>query len=260
MVNVAVKRGRPRDHRRAAWCAGAVSLAGACGGAAASPDPPPSVAAWSAARARLAELRLAASPPVARTQRLALTLREPVSGRELRARGAVAVAPPSSLRMILLGPGGTTALDLWMADERFRFAVPAIGLLERGDARTPRAAKRGLPVDFLRWWLLRPLSGTLLFHKREANGDRFVLRDGQAIVDVDVKDDGRVRATRSTFSGHPARRDDEETVTATRMGCADASYRQASTGLVAHVRCEAEQTSSTPSPRAFEDPDAGPGR
>ena len=65
--------------------------------------------------------------------------------------GAIAIAPPVSgvtrpsgegppvdaegaLRMILLGPGGTTALDLWSRGDRFRFAIPALDLLRQKGA------------------------------------------------------------------------------------------------------------------------------
>src|SRR4029079_240686 len=104
---------------------------------------------------------------------------------------------------ILLGPGGTTALDLWAKDDQFRFAVPAIDLLRRGDASTPREQMRGLPVDFLKWWLLRPAEGSLLWHERKGPAERFVLRDGPAIVDLCALDDGAVIARRMTWGGGP---------------------------------------------------------
>ena len=211
---------------------------------------------WRWARQRLADLKSKAGATRSRTLRIALALREPVTGRTLQARGAVALAPPSALRMILLGPGGTTALDLWSKGDRFRFEVPAIDLLRRGDARTSRQQMRGLPVGFLRWWLLRPLDGQLAWHQREAGGDRFVLRDGDVIVRAFVADDGRITARRTTpgRGGAPA---DEETVSAARLGCATARYTQSSTGLDIVVRCEGEETSKPPDPRAFEDPDGG---
>lgn len=212
----------------------------------------PTLAAWRAARARLAALRAQVTP---RTLRVALALREPRTGRVLEARGALAIAPPASLRMILLGPGGTTALDLWIQGDRYRFAVPAIDLLKRGDASSPREARRGLPVDFLRWWLLQPAEGRLLWASREASIDRLVLRDGEAVVDLRADDGGAVTARRTTWTSLPTRRLlDEETVDAERIGCGKVRYRQASTGLEVTVRCEGEET-SPPSPRAFVDPD-----
>ena len=163
--------------------------------------------------------------------------------------------------MILLGPGGTTSLDLWLQADAFRFAIPAIDLLRRGDASTPRSDMRGLPVDFLRWWLLRPTSGTLLWHEVNSDGDRFVLRDGFAIVDMHVARSGRVKARRTTWatsSDEPSGRRmvDDEVIEADRFGCGFVRYEQASTNLLVTVACEAEETERPPSPRAFVDPDA----
>ncbi|HRI71576.1 MAG TPA: hypothetical protein PK156_45395, partial [Polyangium sp.] len=162
--------------------------------------------------------------------------------------------------MILLGPGGTTSLDLWVHDDKFRFAVPAIDLLRRGDAHTPRSDMRGLPVDFLRWWLLRPTSGTLLWHVFRDTGTRFVLRDGPAIVDLHVAPSGRVTARRTTWESSPdkprqRRKVDEETLEADKFGCGVVKYQQSSTNLRVTVTCESEDTERPPNPRAFVDPD-----
>jgi hypothetical protein len=212
----------------------------------------PTLAEWTAARARLASLRKEIVP---RTLRVALSLREPVTGRVLEARGALAIAPPASLRMILLGPGGTTALDLWIQDDRYRFAVPAIDLLKRGDASSPREARRGLPVDFLRWWLLHAADGRLLWASRAATTWDLLLHDGDAIVALHAADSGAVTARRTTWTLLPTRHQlDEETVDAERVGCGKVRYHQASTGLEVTVRCEGEEP-TRPSPRAFVDPD-----
>jgi hypothetical protein len=221
----------------------------------------PTYAAWRSARLRLAEIRAQASRGGPRTMRLALALREPRTGRTLEARGAVAVSPPEALRMILLGPGGATALDLWVRGEQFRFAIPAIDLLRRGDASTPRQAMRGLPVEFLRWWLLRPASGTLLWHTREEGGERFFLRDGDATIELfAAPGEARVWARRTTWDGAAGerRRVDEEIMEADRMRCGSVRYQQASTGLAITVKCEGEETERAPSARAFVDPDAPP--
>lgn len=214
----------------------------------------PTIAEWRRGLDRLAELRRAAA--ASRTERIALELLEPRSGRRLTARGAVAIAPPRALRMILLGPGGTTALDLWMDGGRYRFTVPAISLHRRGDLAAPRAERRGLPVDFLGWWLLRPAGGTLLWYARERDGERFVLRDGGAIVELTAFADGRVAARRTTWAG--GARLDDETLSASGIGCAEVRYHQGSTGLDVTVRCEGE-TAGEPPPRALADPDAAGG-
>jgi len=219
----------------------------------------PTTAAWREARHKLRALQAEARGKGPRTLRLSLALREPITGRQLEARGAVALSPPDALRMILLGPGGTTALDLWARGDAFRFKIPAIDLLRRGDASTPRADTRGLPVDFLRFWLLRPASGTLLWYEAEADGDRFYLRDGEAVIELFAAHSGRLSARRSTVversgpdkQGHL----EEEIVSADRLGCGVVRYEQRSTNLRVSVTCEGEETTRAPNPRAFEDPD-----
>lgn len=223
----------------------------------------PTLDEWSHARRRLSEIRAKLGRSKPHTRRLALKLREPFTGRLMEARGAVALAPPSALRMILLGPGGTTALDLWVKGDRYRFSIPAIDLLRRGDTSSPasREESRGLPVDFLKWWLLRPADGTLLWHERTERADHFVLRDRASIIHLCVADGGALLARRTTWADDPKdpgdrRIADEETVIAASAGCAPVRYTQALTGLEIAVTCEGEETEREPSPRAFEDPDA----
>src|SRR5262245_18428670 len=69
---------------------------------------PPTLAEWRRARARLDMLRRESARAGSRTMHLSLALREPYTGKVMEARGAVAIDPPSAMRMILLGPGGTT--------------------------------------------------------------------------------------------------------------------------------------------------------
>ena len=240
----------------------AAALLAGCSPPAALPAPAaPTLAEWQRALGKLAILRRDAA--LARTLRIALELREPRTGKVLTARGAVAVLPPRALRMILLGPGGTTALDLWVDGGSYRFAVPAIDLHKRGDLGGPRGERRGLPVDFLAFWLLRPAAGQLLWHGREQGGDRFVLRDGAAVVDLRTLPGGRLAARRSTWSAPaptgdaPAELLDEETVTADTLGCGEVHYHQRSTGLDVTVRCEGE-TAGDPPARALADPDGDP--
>jgi hypothetical protein len=233
-----------------ACCLLAAAVSSACApSVAVAPPEAPSTASWRAARERLASLRRQTGSP--RTLRIALGLREPITGRLMNARGAIALDPPDSLRMVMLGPGGTTALDLWVEQDRFRFAVPALDLMRRGDGATPRESMRGLPVDFLSWWLLRPFEGKLLHHQRTASGDRFVLRHGAAVIDLQI-DAAGVRARRRSARGEG--RVEVETVTAGGFGCVPARYQQAPTGLDISIRCEGEE-SRPPNPRAFVDPD-----
>ncbi|AKT43192.1 hypothetical protein [Chondromyces crocatus] len=219
---------------------------------------------------RLEAFRKEADGLGARTLRVSFALREPRFGRLLEARGAVAIAPrldpgipgepPGALRMILLGPGGTTALDLWARGRRSRFAVPALDLLHRSDgapsSSTPSSSPRGLPVDFLRWWLLRPASGELRGYQHADGTNVFVLQDGDARIELATRTPGPIAARRRTWTD--ARREqlrDEEVVIADRLGCGTIRYAQSSTGLLVTVRCEAEER-TPPSQRAFDDPDA----
>src|SRR5690606_141188 len=110
-------RGRPMRALIAALLATAV----ACGP---RPPGPPEVsqAEWTLARARLADLR-AAQPRRPYVERVRVAFVEPRTGRRYEGRGAVAVSPSRAARMMLVGPGGTTALDLWVTKERFRLSM-----------------------------------------------------------------------------------------------------------------------------------------
>lgn len=136
---------------------------------------------WEVARERLEKLRRG-RPGRPYVERVRLTIHDPRSGRKFQARGAVAVSPERAARMILVGPGGTTALDLWVTADRFRFAVPAIKLEKRGGA-DPEEAK-GLPIGMLRWWFLSPLGGRLLFARATEAESAWILRDGRATITV----------------------------------------------------------------------------
>lgn len=227
----------------------------ACAPTRSAASAPPSREDACAGRAHL--LRLRSEHAVARKQTVKLTLGAPVMPQPLAARGAVAFRPPHDLRMILLGPGGGTALDLWMRDRAFRFEVPALGRVLRGDGRTPAEEKRGLPVDFLRWWLLEPFGGEIVYAEESARGLEMVLRDGprdgaSAVVDGTLFHDGHFEATRTTWSAAGERLDTEH-LEATRIGCGTVRYEQASTRLTVEAACES--TAEGANPRAFVDPD-----
>ncbi len=221
----------------------------------ASPTPAPSlppgpegVVVWREARRQVEAVRQRHAPGGAYRMNVSLELTQVQLGQRMRARGAVAVRPPDGLRMILLGPGGTTALDLWICRDAFRFAVPAIDLERRGDARTPPEQLRGLPVSFLRWWFLRPLDGRLLSFVDGDVGRRFVMRDRSDVVHLFAPSGGPLRAERRS------RLDTEEVVVEGEGACGEVRYLQGSTGLDITVRCE-ELTMGSPPPAAFADPD-----
>lgn len=167
---------------------GAIALTVACAGpvGCASPPPPPAVQPvtqieWTVARARLVALR-AHAPRAPWAERVRVSAFDPRTRRHFQGRGALAVDPGRAARMILLGPGGATAMDLWVTPSSFRFAVPALARVMRGGT-DPRASK-GLPVDMLRWWFLSPLEGRLLYARASSRETSWVLRAGEATVTV----------------------------------------------------------------------------
>jgi hypothetical protein len=206
---------------------------------------------WREARSEVRALQARFEPEQPYSMNVALDLTQPQLGQRMRARGAVAVRPPDALRMILLGPGGTTALDLWICGDRFRFAVPAIDLERRGDGSTPPDQIRGLPVDFLRWWFLRPFHGRLLSFDEASSGRRYVLRDAAQIIHLRAphdRDHGLFTAARVSL-------DDRETLEVDGSSrCGDVRYTQRSTGIDIAVRCE-QVNDRAPPDRAFADPD-----
>jgi hypothetical protein len=145
------------------------------------PVPDVGQAEWSLSRDRLARMRreLPRRPYVARIQ---VGVVDPRTGDVFRARGAVAVSPEHAARLVLIGPAGATALDLWVTRERFRFAIPSIHLERRGG--TDMASARGMPIGFLRWWFLSPLDGELVLARSGPAESSFLLRDGSATITV----------------------------------------------------------------------------
>lgn len=148
----------------------------ACGGRPALPAAPRSPAHVAELPRRELDLRL---PSRVIKQELTIEIRDVASGLGFSGRGVVAVLPRHALRMILLGPGGTTAMDVWIRDGRFRVAIPALSRVTRGDASTPRSTMRGMPVDLL-WRLLVDPFGGLAYARRghplesgEIGGDGF---------------------------------------------------------------------------------------
>jgi hypothetical protein len=218
-----------------------------------STDPAPILAdvtqyEWTIARDRLERLRRGRSDK-AYVERVRLSISDPRTGRQYQARGAVAVSPGRAARMILVGPGGTTALDVWVTKERFRFAVPAIKLEKRGGVDPSEA--RGLPIGMLRWWFLSPLAGRVLLARSSPAESAWVLRDGPATVTV--RSDGRrfvaLRREGETLEG----------IEWLSRGLVPASgehgrYVEGRFGLRVEVVVE-EVLPNEPDPDAFADPD-----
>lgn len=205
---------------------------------------------WTLSRQRLARVR-AEQPARPYVERVRLAIVDPRSGRQYQARGAVAVSPDRAARMMLVGPGGTTALDVWVTKERFRFAVPAIQLEKRG-GHDPEEA-RGLPIGLLRWWFLDPLGGRLLIARSNAKESAWLLRDGEATVTV--RTDGR------RFLAVRKEGDALEGIEWLGRGIAPRAgsrgrYVDGTHGLRVDVIVE-EVMAEEPDPAAFVDPDEG---
>jgi len=131
---------------------------------------------WSAAREMLGALR-ARTPDHAYVERVQIALREPRTGKIFEGRGAIAVQPGHALRMILVGPGGSTALDLWITPDRWRLHAPALGPPRHGTTAPPE-----LPIGFFRWWFLAPYDGRLL----TIDEGKVVMRSGDSTVRLGI--------------------------------------------------------------------------
>jgi len=214
----------------------------------------PTQAEWTLARERLTKLREAQpTKPYAEVVRVAM--HEPKTGKTFEARGAVAVDPHKAIRMILVGPGGATALDAWATADRFRLAVPALDLVRRGTV-----ADGALPIGFFRWWFLHPFDGRLLTARAKPASTLFVLRQGTATITI-------LEETAGAQAGLATRRDgkalDRLAWVGKDLGPGEgdrALYQQPSTGLQVMVDVESIAT-DPPDPAAFVDPDpSGAGR
>ncbi len=144
---------------------------------------PPEVpqAEWTLSRERLSHMR-EAQPSKPYVERIRVAFVEPHTGKRYEGRGAVAVSPDNAARMMLVGPGGTTALDLWVTKSRFRFAMPSLRIERRGAVDAEEG--RGLPIGMLRWWFVSPLAGRLLLARSTESATTWLLRDGDATVTV----------------------------------------------------------------------------
>jgi hypothetical protein len=182
------------------------------------------------------------------------TWRDAHSGRTVDGRGAVAVSPGTAVRMILVGGAGSTLLDAWVTRDQWRVAVPPLEIVRRGGAEDPS----GLPVGFLRWWFVSPFEGVAFAAADTRAEDRWLLRDGDAVVDLHLARCGRegirVTATRR-LRGH-AEQMDECGASGSQGGPAvgdDVRYDD-STGIRVTVAVESVGPMG-PTAEAFDDPD-----
>jgi hypothetical protein len=205
-------------------------------------------AEWTLSRERLARMRseLPQRPYVARVQ---IGVVDPMTGRVYEARGAVAVSPGHAARLVLVGPAGTTALDLWVTRDRFRFSVPAIKLEKRGGADL--ASSRGLPIGFLRWWFLSPLEGELVLARSSTSEAAFLLRAGPATVTM--RTDGERFVAIRREAGHLEGLEWLGRGLAPRTG-SRGRYIEGEWGMRVNVLVE-DVLTEEPDPAAFLDPD-----
>lgn len=205
-------------------------------------------AEWTLSRERLARMRsdLPRRPYAAR---VAISVTDPTDGRLYRARGAVAVSPERAARLVLIGPGGTTALDVWVTRDRYRLSIPAMKLEKRGGVDL--TSTRGLPIGFLRWWFLSPLEGELVLARSSRSEAAFLLRDGPATVTMRTngerfiairRENGRLEGLQWSGQG-----------LSPRTG-ARGQYIDGEWGMRVGVIVE-ELLADEPDPAAFSDPD-----
>jgi hypothetical protein len=208
-------------------------------------------ATWQSLRAAL-DAERARGPRMPWAAGLRMTMQEPRSGRTIDGRGALAVAPGRALRMILVGPAGATMLDAWVTAARWRIAVPPADVLRRGGADDPEE----LPVGFLRWLFFRPLEGALFGGSRGVDGTVFLLRDGEAVVEVRLGrcERGELETTTRRIGGRAEKLEVCRRASAT-PGAGDwVRYENEATRL--HIDLTLETVGATPpQEEAFVDPD-----
>lgn len=227
-------------------------------------EPSVSQAEWTLSRERLRRMR-AQIPTRPFVERVQLIIVDPRTGRLYRARGAVAVSPSRAARMVLIGPGGVTAMDVWVTRDRFRFTIPSLKIERRGGfSRTGDVSQtggfsrgsdlsqaKGLPIGFLRWWFLAPLDGDLLLARSSDREASFLLRDGDATVTLRTdgqhfialrRENGKLEGLEWTSHG-----------LLPRAG-ARGRYIDGELGLRVHIMIE-EVLPDEPDPAAFLDPD-----
>jgi hypothetical protein len=211
----------------------------------------PASASWPTLRQGLARER-ASLPDSPWAAGLRATVAVPRQGRTFEGRGAIAVAPARAVRMVLVGPAGTTLLDAWATASAWRIAVPPADLVRRGGPEDPP----GLPIGFLRWRFLRPYEGTLFGGALAPSEVTWLLRDGDAVVEVrrSPADVGAVLALSRRRSGRTERIVEQRRGDAPREGDR-VSYRDDAGGIGADLLVESIAP-RPPDERAFSDPDA----
>jgi hypothetical protein len=207
---------------------------------------PADQAAWSVARHELAYLR-EQGPRDPYTQIIRADFHAPGRGH-FSARGALAIAPGRALRMILLGPGGRTVLDVWATLDRYQLQVPELGIVERGGTEPPPH----LPIEMFREVLIRPGAGRLLAFGMEANQGVFILRDQGRIFELRLGPSGQRFEKHDAQGGESVEWYSNEVRLFAREGDA-VRFRRPALGLDLVVQIE-ELSREPPDPDAFAPP------
>jgi len=150
---------------------------------------------WQKARDSLSSLR-DSERSRAYSEVVRVRLHEPQSGKVFLAQGAIAVDPGKAFRMMLVGPGGATAVDAWATPKAYVFQVPPIDLVKSGGAESPA----GLPIGFFRWWFLSRWSGQMLWGAVHDEKTEWIVKNDNAVVVVSSAF-GRTRAERRSERG-----------------------------------------------------------
>jgi hypothetical protein len=217
-------------------------------------------ATWATVQRALEAERAARSRPPWRA-RVSVSMREPRTGRVVDGRGAIAVAPGRAMRMVLVGGAGGTMLDAWITAAQWRVAIPPAGQLRRGDGVEAElgdgGGARDLPVGFLRWLFFTPLQGTLFAGTQEQDGLSFLLRDGDAVLEVRLRscDRGQLSIITRRSRGRVERLEECRAPSSPQPGDW-VTYRDDSNGLRCDLAIESV-ASESPDDIAFRDPDAG---
>lgn len=216
-----------------------------CGARANAAGESPSSTDWKKARESLRAIRIEEkSDPYSEVVRV--RLREPKSGKIFVAQGAIAVDPGKAFRMMLVGPGGGTAVDAWATPNAYVFHVPPIELKKSGGAESPA----GLPIGFFRWWFLARWSGQMLWGAVRTDGAEWIVKNDDAVV-VLSSAGGTTKAERRSERGVERL---EWTSTAARDRAGDHGvYVDDTSGLSVEIDV-VSLSEERPDPEAFADP------
>ena len=196
-------------------------------------------AQWDAGLARLARMR-ATFPSAPYTRAVTISFFEPRTRRRFEGRGAIGVDPGHAMRMILVGPAGTPAFDVWVTRSAWWMEVPAISFRREGGAESPP----GLPIGFFRSWFIDPLGGRPLALGWDGE---LVVRDvaGGTLSIAEAPNGASIRR-------RAGKKTEQFAYDETSAG-GHATYRDDATGLELTIALEPIQA-DPPSPSAFVKP------